>query len=140
MAYSTKADILAMIDEAEVIQATDDTGAGVVDDERVTAAIEAADSEIDGYLGGRYTLPLSTVPAVLKTFSVDMAIYHMLSRRLGAPEHRKDRYKNAVAFFKSVAKGEVKLGADDPDGTGTSDTPEFDGPDRIFSRNSLSGF
>jgi phage gp36-like protein len=140
MAYSTYNDMLGMIDEAELIQATDDKGTGVVDQGHVTAAITAADSEIDGYLAGRYTLPLDPVPAVLKTFSVDMAIYHVLSRRLGAPDGRKDRYKNAVAFFKSVAKGEVKLGVDDPDGSGGSDTPEFDGPDRIFSRESMAGF
>ena len=65
MAYCTYNDLLGMIDESEVIQATDDAGTGVVNQEHVTAAINAADSEIDGYLAGRYTLPISPAPAVL---------------------------------------------------------------------------
>lgn len=140
MAYCVYDDIKAMIDVAELIQATDDDGAGVVDMGHINAAITDADAEIDGYLSGRYELPMSPVPAVLKKFSVDMAIFNILSRRLGSPESRENRYKNAVRFFEKVAKGEVKLGLDDPDGTGGDNTPEFDGPDRVFSRTSMAGF
>lgn len=140
MPYCTQDDILAMMDEAELIQATDDDGAGIIGASKVAQAIAQADAEIDGYLGGRYAVPLSPAPAVLLHMSVDMAIYHILSRRLGAPEHRKDRYKNAVAFFKSVAKGDVSLGANDPDGTGETGRPEFEGPSRIFSRTTMAGY
>jgi len=140
MAYCTQDDLLKMMDEAELIQATDDDGAGIIDAAKVTQAIAQADAEIDGYLGGRYSVPLSPVPAVLVHLSVDMAIYHILSRRLGAPESRRDRYKNAVAFFKSVAKGDVSLGMNDPDGTGSDNRPEFEGPTRIFSRDSMAGY
>lgn len=140
MSYCTQTDILDMMDEAELIQATDDEGAGNVVTSRVDKAIYMADSEIDGYLGRRYTVPMDPAPAILNTYAVDMAIYHIYSRRMGAPEHREKRYKSAIKFFEMVADGKVSLGANDPDGTGGSDQPEFDGPERVFSRNSLKGW
>jgi phage gp36-like protein len=141
MPYCTQSDILEQISLDQLIAATDDTNAGIVDVSAVARAIADADAEIDGYAAGRYTVPFATVPAMIRKMSVDISIYHIFSRRMGAPAFRKERYDNAVRFLKSVAGGVVSLGADDPgsaaaDGIEASTTED----DRIFTREKMSGY
>lgn len=115
MAYCTKADILKMLPESQLIRLTDDEGASAVNDGRVTEAIDSAAEEIDTYLGSRYVLPLSSTPPVLGKLNVDMAIYNLYSRvKEQVPETRKERYQNAVRFLMKLAKGEVSIGSQPP--------------------------
>jgi phage gp36-like protein len=141
MAYSTQSDILEQIDEDVLIQLTDDDDAGAVDADMVTRAIADADALIDGYCGKKYTVPFSTVPSLVRKFSVDIAIYNLYGRRKGAPEDRRNRYKEAVEFLKGVAAGNNSLGEDDPEGP-DADAPEMStsNPERIFTRDKMSGF
>lgn len=81
MPYCTLGDIKDHIPEANIIQLTDDEGLGVVNQSRVDKAITTADSVIDGYLRGRYSLPLSTVPELIKTIAIDIAVYKLYERR-----------------------------------------------------------
>jgi len=141
MTYSANADILEQLDEAILIQLTDDADAGEVDADVVTRAIADADSEIDSYCGKRYTIPFSAVPVRVRKLSVDIAIYNLYARRKGAPEDRKTRYDNAIRFLKDVAKGLATLGEDDPDGSpAESNAPDIDQSDRIFTRDKMKGF
>ena len=141
MAYCTEADILEQLEEDILIQLTDDDDEGVVDDDMVTRAIANADAEIDSYCGTKYTVPFTTVPPILLTVSVDIAIYNLYARRRGAPDSIKERYKDRIAFLKSVSKGEATLGEDDPDGTPSgANAPEISSSDRIFSRKKLQGW
>jgi len=143
MAYSTKPDILNQIDEAKLIQLTDDERMGAVNDSRVARAIADADEEIDGYVGSRHPVPLAPVPAIIRKFSVDIAIYNLYRRRDQVPETRGKAYENAISFLKQVALGKISLGASDPEGNPpASDAPELasDNPVRTFTRDSMSGF
>jgi phage gp36-like protein len=135
MAYCTQEDILKRIDEASLIQLTDDEGQEI-DSEVVARAIADADEEIDSYLSVRYALPFSTTPDRVRALSVDIAIYN-LHGRTGAeiPENRVSRYKNAIAFLKEVAADRASLDVPDPSddddaaiGVTTSKS------DRVFSR------
>jgi len=138
--YATQADILEQLDEDTLIQLTDDADTGAVDDDMVTRAIADADAEIDGYCGKRYSVPFSTVPAIIRKFAVDIAIYNLYARRKGAPEDRKDRYTSALKFLAGVSKGIISLGENDPDSTPASNAPEIDDEDRIFTRTTMEGF
>ena len=57
--YCSVDDMANRFDLNELIQLTDSSGLGLIDEQVVTAAITDASSVIDGYLGGRYPLPLS---------------------------------------------------------------------------------
>jgi phage gp36-like protein len=142
MAYCTQADILLQLDQDILIQLTDDDNEGSLDADNVTAAIADADAEIDAHCQGRYDIPLTPVPAMIKKVSVDMAIYHLYSRRQEVPEVRKDRYKNAVGFLEKVMKGSITLGADEPTVSTTNQpvrvTTSKD--DRTFTMDSMEGF
>lgn len=145
MAYCTQSDLEEQISADELEQLTDDTGDGAVDATVIARAIADADAEIDAYLFDRYAVPLSTVPAVIRKLSVDMAIYHLCSRRpVGMPDIRKERYERAMVVLRDIAKGLISVGASTPSPS-TSDAPETTLPrsERVFTRgyfsNSSSG-
>ncbi len=144
MPYCTLDDLKDQIPEANIIQLTDDEGLGVVNQSRVDKAISVADSVIDGYLRGRYSLPLSTVPELIKTIAIDIAVYKLYERRLELemPEAMSNRYKNAIKLLDQIQKGLIKLGIESPEtgpGQGhykTNKTAE----DRTFSKDVLKQF
>lgn len=145
--YCTLTDITALIPEQTVINLTDDSGIGVIEQASVDAAISDADAEIDSYCAGRYLVPFgsalgTTVPAVIVKVSVDVAIYNLYSRCAEKiPESREARYKNAIALLKEIAKGVVTLGqvpAPEANPQG-SNRPETVSSPRLFTRESLRG-
>jgi phage gp36-like protein len=141
MAYCTQDDILEQLDQTTLIQLTDDAGNNGIDSSVVARAIADADAEIDGYCGARYSVPFSVVPAIIRKFSVAIAIKNLFSRRRGAPDPRRKDYEDAIAFLKDISKGTASLGQNDPDGSpAASNAPDIDGPDRVFSRDNLEGF
>ena len=141
--YSTLTDIKKLIPEESIIQLTDDENTGAVVESRVTEAIAQADAEIDSYCGGKYSVPFTVVPDIVKKISVDIAIYNLYSRRVEEiPETRTDRYKNAIRQLEGISKGTISIGeaaeptAADQGGTETNKTES----DRIFTRGNLDGF
>ena len=141
MAYSLQADLLEQISESKLIQLTDDADAGIIDADVITRAIADADAEIDGYCGTRYTVPFTTVPAIIRKVSVDIVIYNLYARRKGAPDDRQKRYDDAIKFLINVSKALISLGADDPDSTpAETNKPDITQNDRIFTRDKMNGF
>ncbi len=108
MPYCTQDDLLKMIPLKELAELTAESG-DQPDDEVVAAAVSQADAEIDSYAGVRYQVPLSPVSAQVQALAVDLAIYHLYSRRSVAPGARRQKYEAAVAFLKDVAAGQTVL-------------------------------
>lgn len=143
MAYCTKTDIEKLLPSSVVTQLTDDEGDGTKINERVAEAIASADSEIDTYCGQVFTVPFAVVPDVIKKASVDIAIYHLYSRRVEQmPETRRDRYKDAIALLTKIAEGKISIG-EQPEPASPSDggvQTNKTSSNRIFTTDSLSGF
>ena len=137
MAYCTQSDLLALIPIKELAELTADSG-DTPDSQVVAEAIERADAEIDAYLGLRHTLPLVPLPDQVKGLSMDMALYHLYSRRSVVPTVRRQKYEAAISFLKLVAVGEAVL--EDSGDTSTGEPvqagSEFTSATRIFTRNS----
>ncbi len=77
---------------------------------------------------------LAVNPPQLKSLAVDLAIYHLYSRRSVAPQVRRQKYEAAVAFLKQVAAGQALV-------EGLAAEPqvnEFSGPFRVFGRDDLA--
>jgi phage gp36-like protein len=104
MPYSSIADILSAIGEKRLAVLTDDESAGEVNEGRVTDAIARADAEIDAYVCRVTALPLTTVPAVVKRLSIDIACYHLYSRK-DRDEMKEQRYAECVQLLKGIAAG-----------------------------------
>jgi phage gp36-like protein len=137
MAYCSLTDLLNMISQEELAQLTSD--AGEVPDSLVAAeAIAWADSEIDASAGRRYPVPLNPVPEVIRGVAVDLALYHLYSRRSVIPPVRRRRYEEARAFLHRVAAGEAWLAGGDGSATGSgSDPVTMSSAGRLFSRKDL---
>ncbi|HOW51758.1 MAG TPA: DUF1320 domain-containing protein [bacterium] len=114
MPYSALADLVKVIDERELIQlSNDDTSATAVNAVNVAQAITDADNLIDGYVSGRYSLPLAPVPGLIKKISVDLAVYNLWARRRRAemPEGIENSYKNAIKLLERMQEGKILLSA-----------------------------
>jgi phage gp36-like protein len=117
MAYCTLADLKKAIPERNLIQVTDDEGAGTVNASRVTQAISDADDIIDTYLRGKHTVPLDVTPfpAIIRRISVDLTIYLVYRRRLEfePTDAMAAMYKEAIRFLEGIRDGKNMIG--DPD-------------------------
>ncbi|MDP1673371.1 MAG: DUF1320 domain-containing protein [Burkholderiales bacterium] len=141
MSYATKQDMIDRFGETELVQITnqEDHAATVINDTVLNQALADADAEIDGYLIGRYALPLASVPATLKRNACDIARYHLYDNRV--TEQVQKRYDNVVAFLRMLAKGDASLGLD----AAHQETPTTGGPaiaagDRVFTADSLKDY
>jgi phage gp36-like protein len=152
VSYASASDIIARYPNRDLVQLTnEDPTQTSVNTAVLQQALDDGSAEIDGYLEGRFALPLSDPPAVLNRIACDIAMYRLQSLRpLHDVEDARKRYEDAVTLLVRVAKGEVTLGlaADNiaPQQAQGSVVMEAGGdpsgtlPARIFSRGSLRGF
>lgn len=134
MPYCTRQNMIDRYGELEILQLTDRDDTGIIDDQVLTQAIDDASAEIDGYLGGRYQLPLANVPSVLEHLACNIARYHLWAD--GASEAVKQRRDEAVKFLTAIAAGRVSLGLSDSGTRATpSDGAQMESGGRIFGRD-----
>lgn len=110
MPYATVNDLQDRLGEARLVQLTDlvDPPLGLVDTAVAQKALDDADAEIDGYLVGRYALPLADpVPAVLRVHAITLAHGRLLGAQID--EATATEVKATRAWLMAVAKGDVVL-------------------------------
>jgi len=141
MAYATAQDAIDLYGEDYILTSVDRDEDGDVDTTAFSDALDQATSELDTYIGVRYDLPLSTVPDVLVRFCVDIAVYVSCPSEAELTDEKKARYKRAVEWAKSLAKGEVSLGTEElpagVDEEGGSIQTSYDSTSRIFTRTKM---
>jgi phage gp36-like protein len=142
LAYCAQTDIVKLLTPAQLVQLTDDDADGVADAAVIAEGIAQADAEIDGYLGSRYAVPVSPVPALLRQLSVAISIWRLYSRRSFLNELRREDYDDSVARLKDLAAGRMVLpavGGGEVASDG-SDLPEASTveSDRLFTRGKAS--
>ncbi|AKU21877.1 gp436 family protein [Massilia sp. NR 4-1] len=104
MPYATRLDMEQSFGADEIAQRESALPAGAVD-----KALRDASAMIDGYLAGRYGIPLSVVPANLPPMAGAIARYYLLGD--AATERARNDYKDAIAWLKDVQAGRVFLQA-----------------------------
>lgn len=102
MTYATRRDIEQINGAEELLQRESMLPPNAVQD-----ALEKADKFIDGFLMGRYVVPLTTVPEVLPQIAAQIARYSLLGE--AATERARNDYKDAVAWLTAVQAGRVQL-------------------------------
>lgn len=118
MPYATLTDLVDRFGELELTQLTDAATPGLIDEAVVARAITDAEALVDGHLGGRYTLPLATVPPVLTGAVCDLARARLYKDAL--PEVVEKRHDTALAYLRLLGQGKITLGAA-PEPVSTSD-------------------
>lgn len=91
------------------------------------AALDAANAEVDGYLAGRFKLPLSVWGADLKMHVCARAAFTILTVRGynpedGADKAIEDRSKAAEKWLKGIADGDITPNVTDSSTVGSNDS------------------
>lgn len=143
MAYATQADLIARFGAEELVQLTDHAEAQTIDAAVVAARLSDADATIDSYLGGRYAVPVSPTPALLKRLAADIARFLLHGK--AADEAVRKAYDDAMRSLRDLAAGTAVLGgAAAASATSTPGAPpataEVVAPDRVFTATTLQDF
>lgn len=129
--YASQADIVDLYGEDLLVRLTDTTRSGEVDPTVVDRGLQSADDIINSYVSERYTLPLPTVPGVLRECAIDIAVYKIaLSTSKKTPEMRV-RYEDAMALLERIGAGKAGLGLTPGEGTGADGTTVDTAPSRV---------
>lgn len=120
MNYCTLDDIRGHVPDRRLVELTDDVNPndeGSIVEAVVAKAINEATTLVDAYIGKRYTLPLLSVPPVLRMISIDLSIYNLYERltEMNVTDGMKLRYNNAVSLLKQIAAGDLPLGLPEPE-------------------------
>jgi len=107
MGYCGQDDLLTRISEEELAELTAESGSEV-DSAVVGQAISEAGREIDSWCGGRYTVPFSPTPGLIRSLCIDLALHRLYQRRdLGDQESRKSAADEARRLLKSISLGQA---------------------------------
>ena len=112
--------------------------------ERINKAIADAGELIDGYVSGRYQIPMTAVPSLVKTISVDVTLYKLYMRRKkrAVPDMVQKAYDNSTKLLRDIQAERITIGAT-PTGqavpTTSGGSASFVSGDRAFSRTSMRG-
>lgn len=127
----------------ELVQLTqDERGSAEVATSVYEAARDDADSEIDGYLGERYAVPLDEVPALVRRISMTLTVCFLYSRRYPGqvPESVQAEGERTRKLLRNIADGQPSLGIQPAPSNNTQRAARLASGSPIFSRKSLAGF
>jgi phage gp36-like protein len=139
--YATLDQLKARYGEAMLVRLTDraDIPTHEVDVDVVAAALADTNALIDGYLQGRYVLPLVATPALLADIAKAIAIWKL---HIYKPDEKIEAdYKAAEKQLVQIASGTIRLSVDgvepaDEGGGGAVVTDR----DRPLTPESMTGF
>ncbi|QEY23546.1 gp436 family protein [Neisseria animalis] len=112
--YISREDLAAAVSRTELIQLSNDDGYGSEPDWAIVdRAIAYACELADGYLMGRYTLPLDPAPSLLRPICTDIARWWLHQRRINTadfPKPLEAAHANAVKLLEQIRDGKIHLG------------------------------
>ena len=117
--YVTAKEIVRRYGRDHLQLPSDHNSDGLPDLDPINAAIVDASSEIDGYLSGRFAVPLTgidTDPALswVKRCCSDMAVYYLCASSDYATEIISERYRNCISKLKFIASGKGSIAGNVP--------------------------
>lgn len=144
MAYATQQNITDLYGLDTLDRLADRDGEGSADPAKVARALDDASALIDGYIATRVTLPLATVPAVLRNLCVDIAMYRLATDAGLLSDDARARYEDAVRFLRDVSAGKAAIPQPVAPGSAVTETASpqtvvIDSEPRLFSRGSMRG-
>lgn len=130
MIYASIADLEAAFGVAELTQLTGDQPHLAT----LQRALDDAAAEVSAHLAARYSLPLATVPPLLRNLCADIARYRLW--RHAASEEVRTRYEDARRLLEHLASGRVSLGLPAATAVRPSLAAARSGPPPLFGRDS----
>lgn len=108
--YAAVSDMRTALGDQLLIQLTDLSGTGAIDQAKLGQALTNASNMIDGYArAGNYAVPLTPVSSLLVKVTMDIALYFLYVN--APPEFVRTNYEDALKWLKGIQAGTVKLDA-----------------------------
>ncbi|WP_417423606.1 gp436 family protein [Hoeflea sp.] len=143
--YATVADMTARFGETQMIRLSrpEDRTAETVDEVKINTALNDATAVIDGYVRGRYLVPIATPPKEIVRAACILARYDLAQGEATDPseEMAKSR-KDVISWLENIAKELIHLDVPPaaPEGAAVGSGPRMSDRERIMSLGSLRGF
>lgn len=141
--YATVDDMVGRFGRVEVTRLSqiEDRETTEIDEEKVARAIGDATAIVDGYLRGRYQLPVINPPADVIRATCILARYDLAkSDRSDPTDQMQKDYDDVIRWLTDVQKGIVKLAAKTAiEQINNSAVARFEDRDAIFTPDSLRG-
>lgn len=144
--YATVTDMIARFGETQIIRLSqpEDRTAATVDEEKVNIALADASAVIDGYIRGRYFVPISVPPAEIVRATCILARYDLSDTERSSPTEEMSKGRaDVIKWLESISKELVNLDVPRALVTGTDQVgsgPRISDRGRVFSQHTLRGF
>jgi len=140
MSYITQSELETAYGANEIATLADRDADGLADGDVVTAAIERATGVVDGYLRSRFTLPLTTVPDMVRESALAIARYFLAADQ--ADDRIEKDYKQALVWLKEIREGQMDVGLDSADTAtvASSGGPQFTEGSGAFPSEALEAY
>ncbi len=149
MAYITTSDLSARLGSTFYARLTDRVAGSSADATVAQQIVDEAEAEGDSYLSIRYATPVDLtahpeLSNILEARMLDLAEHAAWKGSpfvSGVPDRVRDLYSAAVAWFESVAAGQINLPALSPlsSRTAENDAPRQEYRARAFTGDELDG-
>lgn len=144
MRYCSLADLQLAIPAQTLIWLSDDNPeAAGINLPVVEEAVRQAEELVDAHLRGRYNLPLSPVPTIVKDMTVNLARHWLYARRPEGnelPDAVVRTYKSAMSLLETIRDGKLTIGQ--PTGEALAEPGEVKvrARHRIFGQDTLDRY
>lgn len=143
--YATVADMIARFGETQILRLSnpEDLTAEAVDEVKVETALADVTSIIDGYVRGRYFVPIAVPPKEIVRAACILARYDLAQgERTDPSEEMAKSRKDVISWLENIAKELINLDvpAAQPVGAAVGSGPRTSDRERIMSLDSLRGF
>ena len=144
--YCTLDDLLERMPREQLTQLSDDGELqNEPNQEVIDSLISSAGDIVDGYLRGRYQLPLSPVPPLIKRIVVDLVVLDLWARRPQMngelPKAVERAHGASMELLKHIQTGKVTLGASElPDASPHGSQVRVNHRRRVFNDRTLRAY
>jgi phage gp36-like protein len=136
--YADIDDMTTRFGEQELLELTDANLTGTVNAAVVQTAICDATELINGYVAGRYRVPLAPVPDMVRRWCCDIARFYL--HNVAVPDAVKAGHDAALQGLREVARGVVQLQAAGAETSSASGEAVLAVGSRIFTDGNMRGF
>jgi phage gp36-like protein len=108
-AYCTLIDLKNYMPRDVIQQLSDDESTDEIDQDKVDFCVKQASDLIDGYVRGRFPVPIVSVPDMIVDVCVKLTVYFLYKRSLMVtlPDPVKNDYDFAIMILRDIQKGRV---------------------------------
>lgn len=137
-AYLTIAEFVDRVGLPEVISLTDGTGEGRIDRAMLVNKLVDAQSTVDAHFAGRYVVPLTNPPIIVKKFVAELA--HAALYPGGAPDGVAEQAKQTLRMLERIQSGQMQIPAAMPPAPAVTESPILISPGSRAYPDGLAGY